>query len=121
MKNDARAVIFAASLLTGATCAGCAASQSPVPSRQSNPRRVEPSVIDQKVRSIVSEQLGVDEAAVTKTASIAGDLGADSLDAVELVMAVEENFGIEILDEDAEQFKLIQDLLNYLYRRLSGR
>jgi len=58
----------------------------------------------EKVKQIISEQLGVDEAEVTPSASFTDDLGADSLDQVELVMALEEAFNLEIADEDAEKF-----------------
>ncbi|MGA7027327.1 MAG: acyl carrier protein [Candidatus Acidiferrales bacterium] len=57
--------------------------------------------VEERVKTIIVEQLGVDEGEVTPTASFVDDLGADSLDTVELVMAFEENFGIEIPDEDA--------------------
>lgn len=62
-----------------------------------------------KVKGIVVDQLGVDPAKVTEEASFAGDLGADSLDTVELVMAFEEEFGIEIPDEMAEKIKTVGD------------
>ena len=67
-----------------------------------------------KVKSIIVEQLGVDEEEVTPDASFVDDLGADSLDTVELVMAFEEEFGIEIPDEDAEKITTIQDAVNYI-------
>ena len=60
------------------------------------------------------EQLGVDEGEVTPTASFVDDLGADSLDTVELVMAFEENFGIEIPDEDAEKIATVKDAVDYI-------
>ena len=66
-----------------------------------------------KVKSIIVEQLGVDEAEVTPTASFIDDLGADSLDTVELVMALEEGFGVEIPDEDAEKITTVKDALQY--------
>ena len=62
------------------------------------------AAIDDKVKQIIVEQLGVDEGEVTSNASFVDDLGADSLDTVELVMAFEEAFEIEIPDEDAEKF-----------------
>jgi len=62
------------------------------------------------------EQLGVDEAEVTATASFVDDLGADSLDTVELVMAFEEAFGIEIPDEDAEKIATVKDAVDYIQK-----
>lgn len=67
-----------------------------------------------KVKKIVSEQLGVDEAEVKPEASFANDLGADSLDTVELVMALEEEFSIEIPDEAAESIGTVQDAVNFI-------
>jgi acyl carrier protein len=67
-----------------------------------------------KVKQIISEQLGVDEDEVTTTASFVDDLGADSLDQVELVMALEEKFEIEIPDEDAEKMRTVQDAIDYI-------
>ncbi|MDE0424468.1 acyl carrier protein [Candidatus Poribacteria bacterium] len=63
---------------------------------------------------IIAKQLGVDEGNVTPDASFMEDLGADSLDTVELVMALEEEFDIEIPDSDAEKIQTVQDALNYL-------
>jgi acyl carrier protein len=68
----------------------------------------------EKVKKIVSEQLGVEEAEVKPEASFANDLGADSLDTVELVMALEEEFGIEIPDEAAENIGTVQDAVNFI-------
>jgi acyl carrier protein len=70
--------------------------------------------IEEKVKGIIVEQLGVEENEVTPTASFADDLGADSLDQVELVMALEEEFKLEISDEDAEKIKTVQDAVNYI-------
>lgn len=70
--------------------------------------------LDTKVKAIIAEQLGVDESEVTDNASFVDDLGADSLDTVELVMALEEEFGIEIPDEDAEKIASVSDALNYI-------
>ncbi len=67
-----------------------------------------------KVKEIIVDQLGVDEADVTLEKSFIDDLGADSLDTVELVMAFEEEFGIEIPDEEAEKIKCVQDAVNYI-------
>jgi acyl carrier protein len=72
------------------------------------------SAIDKRVKEIVAEQLGVDEAQVTNEASFMDDLGADSLDTVELVMALEEEFDIEISDEDAEKIQSVQDAIDYI-------
>jgi acyl carrier protein len=68
----------------------------------------------EKVKQIISEQLGVDESEVTNSASFVDDLGADSLDQVELVMALEENFDLEIPDEEAEKMRTVQDALDYI-------
>ena len=73
--------------------------------------------VAEKVKSIIVEQLGVDEEEVTSDASFVDDLGADSLDTVELVMAFEEEFGLEIPDEDAESIMTVQDAVNYLNNR----
>ena len=72
------------------------------------------SSISEKVRDIIVEQLGVDAAEVTENASFVDDLGADSLDTVELVMAFEDGFNIEIPDEDAEKISNVQDAINYI-------
>ena len=70
--------------------------------------------VEERVKQIIVEQLGVDEAEVTPAASFVDDLGADSLDTVELVMAFEEAFEIEIPDEDAEKIRTVQDAVTYL-------
>jgi len=70
--------------------------------------------LDEKVKQIIVEQLGVDEAEVTPTAHFIDDLGADSLDIVELVMAMEEAFEIEIPDEDAEKLQTVKDAIEYI-------
>src|SRR4030095_14431284 len=67
-----------------------------------------------KVKSIIVEQLGVDEEEVTPDASFVDDLGADSLDTVELVMAFEEEFGIEIPDEEAEKITRVKEAVDYI-------
>ena len=72
------------------------------------------SSLEEKVKQIIVEQLGVDESEVTPTASFVDDLGADSLDTVELVMALEEGFGIEIPDEDAEKIQTVHDAIGYI-------
>ena len=70
--------------------------------------------VDVKVKKIISEQLGVPEGDVKPEASFVNDLGADSLDTVELVMALEEEFGIEIPDEDAEKIATVQNAVEYI-------
>ena len=74
--------------------------------------------IEAKVKEIIVEQLGVDEAQVTSEASFIDDLGADSLDTVELVMAFEEKFDIEIPDEDAEKMRSVGEAVEYLTKKL---
>ncbi len=68
----------------------------------------------ERVKKVVVEQLSVDESIVTPEASFTADLGADSLDTVELVMAFEEEFGCEIPDEEAEKIATVQDAVNYI-------
>ncbi len=70
--------------------------------------------VDEKVKQIIVEQLGVDEAEVTPTAHFIDDLGADSLDIVELVMTFEEAFEIEIPDEEAEKIQTVKDAVEYI-------
>ncbi|HUX07958.1 MAG TPA: acyl carrier protein [Acidobacteriota bacterium] len=70
--------------------------------------------IEERVRKIIVEQLGVDEEEVTPSAHFVDDLGADSLDTVELVMAFEEEFNLEIPDEDAEKIAKVQNAIDYL-------
>jgi len=70
--------------------------------------------VDERVKKIISEQLGVEEEEVVPEASFVEDLGADSLDTVELVMAFEEEFGIEIQDEDAEKILTVQNAVDYI-------
>jgi len=72
------------------------------------------AVDTEKVCQIVADQLGVDLEEVTPGASFVDDLGADSLDTVELVMALEEEFGLEIPDEDAEKISTVQDAIKYI-------
>ena len=70
--------------------------------------------VEEKVKNIIVEQLGVDMESVTPEASFIDDLGADSLDIVELVMTMEEEFDLEIPDEDAEKIKTVNDVINYI-------
>ena len=72
------------------------------------------ATVEERVKKIIVEQLGVEEGEVSPTASFVDDLGADSLDTVELVMAFEEEFGIEIPDQDAEKIKSVGDVNTYL-------
>ncbi|MBL8198510.1 MAG: acyl carrier protein [Gammaproteobacteria bacterium] len=78
------------------------------------------SSIEEQVKSIVAEQLGVKEEEVTNKASFVDDLGADSLDTVELVMALEEEFETEIPDEDAEKIKTVQQAIDYITQRAAA-
>ena len=75
---------------------------------------------EDKVKQIIVEQLGVDEGEVTPNASFVDDLGADSLDTVELVMAFEEAFDIEIPDEDAEKIRTVKDAVDYIDKNAKG-
>jgi acyl carrier protein len=70
--------------------------------------------VETKVKGIIAEQLGVSEEEIKITSSFIEDLGADSLDIVELVMAMEEEFEVEIPDEEAENIKTVQDAVNYV-------
>ena len=76
--------------------------------------------VEEKVKQIIVEQLGVDEGEVTPNASFVDDLGADSLDTVELVMAFEEGFDIEIPDEDAEKIRTVQEAVDYIKKNSKG-
>ena len=76
--------------------------------------------VEERVKQIIVEQLGVDEGEVTPSASFVDDLGADSLDTVELVMAFEEAFGIEIPDEDAEKIATVKDADRVHRKALQG-
>ena len=72
------------------------------------------ATIEQKVKNIIADQLGVGEDEIKSTSSFIEDLGADSLDIVELVMAMEEEFEVEIPDEEAENIKTVQDAVTYI-------
>ena len=76
--------------------------------------------IEAKVKDIIINELGVEAEKVTASASFVEDLGADSLDTVELVMAFEEEFGIEIPDEDAEKLQTVGDAINYITTHNAG-
>jgi acyl carrier protein len=76
-------------------------------------------MVDEKVKEIIAKQLGVNAAEVTPEASFVEDLGADSLDTVELVMAFEETFNIEIPDEDAEKIAKVKDAIEYIKNKQS--
>jgi len=78
------------------------------------------AAVEDKVKKIIIDQLGVDEAEVTPEAKFIDDLGADSLDTVELVMALEEEFGLEIPDEDAEKIATVRDAINYIQEHKKG-
>ena len=77
--------------------------------------------VAEKVKSIIVEQLGVDEDEVTLDASFTEDLGADSLDIVELVMAFEEEFGIEIPDEEAEKISNVREAVDYIQNNVGDQ
>jgi acyl carrier protein len=77
--------------------------------------------IEDEVRKIIVEQLGVDEAEVTADASFIDDLGADSLDTVELIMAFEEKFGVEVPDEEAEKLTTVGEATTYLDKKIAAK
>ena len=79
------------------------------------------ATVEERVKQIIVEQLGVDEAEVTPTASFVDDLGADSLDTVELVMAFEEAFGVEIPDDDAEKIATVKDAISYIDKHAQAK
>jgi acyl carrier protein len=76
--------------------------------------------IEQKVKDIIINELGVEAEKVTPEASFVDDLGADSLDTVELVMAFEEEFGMEIPDEEAEKLQTVRDAITYIQNNAQG-
>ncbi len=76
------------------------------------------SNVEQQIKAIIAEQLGVSESSITNESSFVDDLGADSLDTVELVMALEEEFETEIPDENAEQITTVQEAINFITERL---
>lgn len=71
-------------------------------------------MVFEKIKEIIVEQLGVDESSITNSTHLMKDLEADSLDAVEIIMAIEDEFDIEIADEDAEKFQIVGDIVKYL-------
>lgn len=74
--------------------------------------------ITKRLKEIIAEQLGISEEEIVPEASFVDDLGADSLDLVELIMALEEEFDMEISDEDAEKIQTVQDAINYIAQRV---
>jgi len=76
--------------------------------------------VEEKVKSIIAEQLGVKQEEIKPESSFVDDLGADSLDTVELVMALEEEFGIEIPDEDAEKMTTVGEAMRYIEEKSKG-
>ena len=79
------------------------------------------SNVEDKVKDIIVEELGVEREKLTSEASFMEDLGADSLDTVELVMAFEKEFGIDIPDEDAEKLRTVGDALTYLHKSMEQK
>jgi len=77
--------------------------------------------VDEKVKDIISEQLGVKKEEIKPESSFIDDLGADSLDTVEVVMALEEEFGIEIPDEDAEKITTVGEAVKYIDNKVSKK
>lgn len=94
---------------------GCALIQSPLIRNPTKPTNfMSDKSIEEKVKDIIVEQLGVNPEQVTPQASFIEDLGADSLDTVELVMAFEEEFNVEVPDEDAEKLQTVGDVVTYI-------
>lgn len=77
--------------------------------------------VEERVKSIIVEQLGVDADEVTPDASFVEDLGADSLDTVELIMAFEEEFGVEISDDEAEKIRKVRDAIDFIEKRAKAQ
>lgn len=78
------------------------------------------STTEERVRRVIAEQFGLSDEAVTSERNFVADLGADSLDQIELVMAIEDEFDIEIEDEDAEQIKTVQQAIDYMNHRVAA-
>jgi len=98
-----------------------AAAGAGIEPKKKETRNRMPTAVEEKVKQIIVEQLGVDEGEVTPNASFVDDLGADSLDTVELVMAFEEAFDIEIPDEDAEKIRTVKDAIDYIDKHAKGK
>ena len=79
------------------------------------------SAIAEKIKSVIAEQLGVKPEEVTTQAKFVDDLGADSLDTVELVMALEEEYGVEIPDEDAEKLTTVGEAIKYIEEKIASK
>ena len=77
--------------------------------------------VEERVKAIIVEQLGVDAEEVNPEASFVEDLGADSLDTVELIMAFEEEFGVEISDDEAEKIRKVRDAVDYIEKRAKAQ
>ena len=77
--------------------------------------------VEERVKSIIVDQLGVDQEEVTAEASFVEDLGADSLDTVELIRAFEEEFGVEISDDEAEKIRKVRDAVDYIEKRAKAQ
>src|SRR5207247_3558900 len=97
----------------------CSSDLGRIPGLSDSARRGSGMAVEEKVKSIIVEQLGVDANEVTPEASFVDDLGADSLDTVELVMAFEEAFNIEIPDEAAEKIQKVKDAIEYIEKNSS--
>ena len=91
--------------------------RQPKPNRKHHPFFMADKSIEEKVKDIIVEQLGVNPEQVTDSASFIEDLGADSLDTVELVMAFEEEFGVEVPDEDAEKLQTVGNVVEYIEKK----
>jgi acyl carrier protein len=101
-------------------CPGCPAAVGLTPATNTNRTNfMAEKSIEEKVKDIIVEQLGVNPEQVTPQASFIEDLGADSLDIVELVMAFEEEFGVEVPDEDAEKLQTVGDVIKYIEEKSS--
>src|SRR6476660_7556259 len=101
-------------------CAGCPAAVGyPGATNTNRTNFMAEKTIEEKVKDIIVEQLGVNPEQVTPQASFIEDLGADSLDIVELVMAFEEEFGVEVPDEDAEKLQTVGDVIKYIEEKSS--